>query len=71
MGGAFLQPRGTTVEIDLPQQGDSEPPLTTVDENTELLKEILVELRRNNEILMEVHDLRMSYKDMKYFFTIF
>ena len=64
MGGSFLQPRGVDIDINLPQQGDSEPPLTTVDENTELLKDILVELRITNRILMEVYDIRMTSKDI-------
>ena len=65
MGGAFLQPRGTTVDINLPQQGDSDPPLTTVDANTDLLKDILVELRITNRILNEVHDLTVTQLDLK------
>ena len=64
-GGAFLQPRGTTVDINLPQQGDDEAPLTTVDENTELLKEILVELRITNTILNEVYDLNVTQTDLR------
>ena len=65
MGGAFLQPRGTTVDINLPQQGDSEPPLTTVDANTDLLKDILVELRITNTILNEVYDLNVTQMDLR------
>ena len=65
MGGSFLAPRGVTVDIDLPQQGDSEAPLTTVDANTDLLKDILVELRITNRILNEVYDLRVTQTDLK------
>ena len=65
MGGFLLQPRGTTVDINLPQQGDSEAPLTTVDANTDLLKDILVELRITNRILNEVYDLNVTQLDLK------
>ena len=65
MGGSFLAPTGTEVEINLPQQGDSEAPLITVDENTELLKDILVELRITNRILNEVYDLDVTQLDLR------
>ena len=66
MSGAFkLAPRGTTVDINLPQQGDSEAPLTTVDANTDLLKDILVELRITNQILNEVYDFNVTQLDLR------
>ena len=65
MGGSFLAPRGVDIDINLPQQGDSEAPLTTVDANTDLLKDILVELRITNRILNEVYDLNVTQLDLK------
>ena len=65
MGGSFLAPSGVTVDIDLPQQVDSEAPLTTVDANTDLLKDILVEIRITNRILNEVYDLNITQLDLR------
>ena len=65
MGGFKLQPRGTTVDINLPQQGEDEQPLLVVDANTEILREILVELKINNIILNEVYDLTVTQQDIR------
>ena len=65
MGGSFLAPTGVEVDINLPQQGDSEATLTTVDANTDLLKDILVELRITNRILNEVYDLDVTQLDLR------
>ena len=46
-------------------QGDSEASLTTVDANTDLLKDILVELRITNSILNEVYDLNVTQMDLR------
>ena len=60
-----LSPTGVEVNIDLPQEGDSEAPLTTTDANTDLLKDILVELRITNAILNEVYDLNVTQLDLR------
>ena len=59
-----LSPTGVEVDINLPQQGEDEQPLLVVDPNTEVLREILVELRITNILLNEVYDLNVTQRDV-------
>ena len=51
-------------KLDLQTGGIGAKSLKTIDDNTHLLQQIVVELRINNKILNEVHDLDVNEQDV-------
>ena len=51
-------------KLDLQTGGIGAKSLKTIDDNTHLLQQILVELKINNKILNEVHDLHVNEQDV-------